>query len=454
MTHRWIPWLGFFLALGLHLWRISVPATFISDEWYFVRDGQRYLQHRNYRDAHPPLGKMQLGAAFAVFGYRPFTWRVVNAVEGALLTPTVWWLGWLLTHRRRVAALVGGLALLMGVTITDSRTGLINIPYVLYGMVAVGCVLRAVQATRPRPWLAAAGLLIGLAVSVKWLAVLTAVPTVWLWFWPSAFGWSRQGRLAAIESMAWLVVLPLAVYVAVFAAHFVWLGLEPNIIAMNVNMWLHHTHRQVGHPFAEPWWGWFVMWRLFPYYASHGQEIFSRLWSIANPWLWWTGWLIIAWAAVRRWTNRAYRTALIVFLFAWVPLMMTGRDMFFYHAIPMALAMAIIMALAVDELWALHRPAAIGYLTVAVLIWLWFLPWLMNIPLSAKEQRWREWLPPWRYRYEDKAVTAAAGVPAWRIVVSTASRPAPVRSAYASAAAMTRLKSGPGDQPRAMRSRP
>lgn len=396
----WLPWTGFVIALGFHLWHLGSPTTFISDEFYFVQESQKYLTQTFYVDAHPPLGKLQEGFLFTLFGSTPITWRIINAAQGALMVPLVWWVMILITKRPRAAALATTFILVDGFLLAESRAGMINIPYIFYSLVALAGILKSLAGKYSRRWLWLAGTFIGLAVSVKWLAVLMTIPAIVLWLRPEWFGLPRRakqqpGRL--ITGLGALMVWPILIYLGVWWVHFAWLGLPSNIINTNLFMLYHHTHGKTGHPYEQPWLGWLVMWQPFLYWIKVAGGKMSIIWSMPNPWLWWTGSAAFVYSLVKRWTGPS--RLLNIFLIAnWLPFAFIQRDMFSYHAIPFSIFLILLLAVLSDELWDHWKRYVLAYIVTAVVVWLWFLPWYLNLPLSPPQYRLRTWLPTWHIK--------------------------------------------------------
>lgn len=404
MSNRWkrylVPWLGCAVALGLHGWRLDQPAQLVSDEVFFVNDGWSYVIGQPYFDPHPPLGKEQLGAVFRLFGYAPVTWRILNAIGGALIVPLLWWLVWRLSKKRAAANLTVLFVLLDGLLLTESRLGLINVPYVLYGLVAVAATLKALEARRPAGWLLASGLMIGAAVSVKWLALSIVVPAVILWFWPGLFGQAKNPD--QLRSTWWwaaggLLVIPALVYWVTFRLHFGWLGVPETFIQTNLQM-LNYNLRvpSVGDPFAQPWWGWLLAWQPFPYWSQGSGDQVSVIRSLPNPWLWWTGAIGFGYSLWRGWRVPALRCLNIFLLMTWLPFGLIQRVMYSYHALPFGLFLAMLLGVLAGQGWARSKKMVIGYVGLAILTFIFFSPWYLNQPLSSAEHRWRAWLPGWQ----------------------------------------------------------
>ncbi len=401
-----IPPLGFVVALGMHLWHLNQPSQLVSDEVFFVNEGHDYVTHQPYFDPHPPLGKIELGAVFSVFGFSPFTWRILNAVEGALIIPLLWWIVWRLSRSRVAANIVVLLALMDGILLVESRSGMINVPYVLYSLVALAAILKALESRQPQHWLTVAGLWIGLAVSVKWLALMIVVPTIALWFWPRLLLMARVTEISK-KVLGWslllLILLPIFMYCAVFQIHFHWLGISSTFWNLNAHMLNYHLSvPATGDPYAQPWWGWLLMWRPFVYFAQTTGNTISSIWSLPNPWLWWTGGIIFIYGLVGLWgkdsqSNRPATWALTLFASAcWIPFIGIHRIMYSYHALPFDIFLLMLTAVFLGQWWVTKKRFVIAYLIVAGLTFIFFSPLYFNIPVTQNQLHAREWLPGWQ----------------------------------------------------------
>lgn len=223
---HWLGWGGplFFMLVGgfMRFWHVGAPHKLIFDETYYVKQGwsmaQFWFEMKNdqlLQDAsqvdqhftandpfiygtegdfvvHPPVGKWLIGWGEVPFGIlNSFGWRFAVALAG---TVSILMLG-LIARRLFRSDLLGAVAAALlafeGHHFVHSRTGLLDIFVMFFGLAAFGALLidrdrtRAVLAEKVagstreslswwgpwlgwRPWRWMAGVMLGLSVGVKW----------------------------------------------------------------------------------------------------------------------------------------------------------------------------------------------------------------------------------------------------------------------------------------------
>ncbi len=140
-------------------------------------------------------------------GDLPAGWRWPGVIAGAIAAALLALLARLLTERRDVAALVGGLALLDGAGFVQSRIGM-NDVYLLVALLAAACAFTAWLQGRGRGPLTAGLLLLltgtglGFALASKWVALygIGALGLLWLVRSP-------VGRVVAVAGLIGLAAL-------------------------------------------------------------------------------------------------------------------------------------------------------------------------------------------------------------------------------------------------------
>lgn len=444
------------LAFATRFWRLFDPDLRVWDEVYFQEYASRYLTGSYFFDVHPPLGKLLFALTawvarvpvdrFANAASVPEL-RLLSALAGSLLIPTVWWLMRELGASRKVAAFGAAVLVLDNALLVQSRFVLTDILLLWFGIAAVAAFLTARRLAGRGRWvaLALAALLAGAAASTKWtgLTALGLIGAVWLAdSWSARAGWSRFAGEAAL-----LIVVPAAVYLGSFAAHFALLPNDgPGVQAMSPDFAatrrgnatyrpdahlsfarevaeLHHEMMATNlgwntlqHVAASPWYTWPISKHRIMLWKSAGETNgqVRRIDIQGNPVLWYgllvvIGVFVIA-VASRRVAIGAQREALLLlgagYVMNWAPFAFIARPMYLYHYYFAFVYSVAFAALALglltgwqrddDAPWRFgtRRSAAIyvGALAAVMLSFVYFAPLSYGTALSERAQAQRAWV--------------------------------------------------------------
>ncbi|GAC75515.1 dolichyl-phosphate-mannose:protein O-mannosyl transferase [Moesziomyces antarcticus T-34] len=236
------------LSLITRLWQIGRSNVVVWDEAHFGKFGSHYLQQEFYFDVHPPLGKMLVGLAGLISGYRgQFEFksgekypadvnyvgmRVILAMFGVAMVPLAWFTSAGLNWNWRARHLLTIMVLLDNGWLVISRFILLDSMLLCFTFTTVHGLVKFMQyksAPFSRPWwfwLAWTGASIGCVSSVKWVGLfVTALVGVFtvedLW---EKFGDLRMPVRAYARHwcarILCLIFLPLTIYMLSFKAHF------------------------------------------------------------------------------------------------------------------------------------------------------------------------------------------------------------------------------------------
>ncbi len=220
------------LALFFRLWQLGEPRRFLFDETYYAKDAWSLLHFgyaREYADdvderivggdltglwtdqpsmaVHPEVGKWLIAAGEQLFGMNAFGWRVSAAVVGSLMVLVMCRFVRRLTGSTLLGLVAGVLLSLDGLHLVLSRLALLDIFVAFFVLLGTHLLVmdrdwfRRRLATsystdaggEPgewgplvlwRPWLLVAGVVWGLAVGTKWVALYPLAAfglCVWLW---------------------------------------------------------------------------------------------------------------------------------------------------------------------------------------------------------------------------------------------------------------------------------
>ena len=210
------------VGLIIRFGNLANPRLLIFDETYYVKDAYTlglFGSERNWQaDAnadfemgnlsgfldtaayvvHPPFGKWVIWLGMQLFGAdSAFGWRFATALLGTLMIPLVIIIARRLIGSNFFAAVAGLMMALEGLSITLSRTAILDGILAFFALLAFYFVIRDQEAWERRlrharsnglvirGWLLLAGIALGLAIGVKWsglyfLAALGIYTFIWI----------------------------------------------------------------------------------------------------------------------------------------------------------------------------------------------------------------------------------------------------------------------------------
>ena len=495
-----LAWAGalavFALALVLRLWGLGGVTELIFDETYYVKDGYTLTQEGvemswpdehdrvfeagdvdTYEDSgsyvvHPSLGKWVIGAGMTLLGAdSPWGWRISVAVLGSLSVLMLARIGRRLL-RSTMAGLIAGLLLAIdGMHLVHSRTSLLDLPLTFFALAGFGALLidrdrfrerlaletarlqTAARSPAPlgvsggwRPWRLLAGLLLGMACSVKWsglyfLAVFGIMTVLWDWWARRTIAqprWFAAGLVRdAIPAFFAMVGTALVTYLASWAGWFAsdkgylrhWLEHEhgstgSGLLDALASLWHNHVQAytfHIGldseHPYQAHPLGWPLMLRPTNFYyrsyeyGEHGCEVArcaSHILSVGNPVIWWLGALAVIATLVIAilWRDGRAWGALAGIAGGYLPwLMYSDRTIFTFYAVAfepwMLLCLAFVLGLVIGPPDAEPDRRLAGglftasLLTLIVLVSAFLWPiWSAQV-IDVEQWHWRMWFPSW-----------------------------------------------------------
>ena len=495
-------WLGPLLvtAFGafLRFSRLRVPRALIFDETYYAKDAWSILQHgvewnlvSNANDliqaghtsifvpcsgtscgeyvVQPEVGKLLIAVGEWLFGLNSLGWRFSSAVFGSLAILLICRIARRMTRSTLLGCVAGLLMSLDGLEFVLSRTGILDIFLMFFVLAAFGCMVidrdesraRLAEAvarreggdTGPRlgirRWQVAAGILLGLAVGTKQIAVWYIVA-----FAALGIAWDIGARrsaglpsyvLGAFRDAVWrpltFIVIPLVVYVATWGN---WLltstgydrnyaqqhGVNIPVISALYSLYEYHLQAlsfglglRSPHPYQSQPWDWLLITRPVAFFyecytrpvagpANYCPKGYTRPeWSqevlaIGTPAIWWGSMLALVfclgwWALHRDWRVGAVLLGVLAGWGPWFPLV--TRTKFYYYALEfepfLILSITLCLGLILGPTGASVRRRSIGagivgaYVLCVLLMFWYFYP-----ILGAKLIPYPDWLSHMWYR--------------------------------------------------------
>ncbi|KAI8927643.1 Dolichyl-phosphate-mannose-protein mannosyltransferase-domain-containing protein [Entophlyctis helioformis] len=237
------------IALWTRLYKINWAAYVVWDEAHFGKFAGHYIKRTFYFDVHPPLGKMINGFAGLIAGFNGTfefesgakypaelsygVMRFFNGLFGAFMAPLAYYTGIHLHMSQLGAILLAVLVIVDNAFCTISRFILLDSMLLFFTALSVYTlvVFRNYQKTSPFSpewffWLLASGVSIGAVTSVKWVG-LFAIALVGIHTIDDL--WDMLGNLKIsmktyanhwIARIAFLIIVPISIYMASFAMHF------------------------------------------------------------------------------------------------------------------------------------------------------------------------------------------------------------------------------------------
>ncbi len=375
------------------------------DEIYHARTAYEHLHRMQpYEYTHPPLGKVMMSWAIAVFGMTPFGWRFAGALAGVLMLPGMYLLGRLLIKRSWGGAACSALLALDLMHFTQTRIATIDSFVVLWIIWMVYFMLRWFfqEPFRAPLWrslvpLALSGLCMGLGVASKWTGCYAGAALALIFFWgilrryrlvraakkidekkrtaeeKAAAQGGRSLLITIASCLIFFVLVPALVYYCAYIPFFSYDGAGvtvKKIIEEAERMLSYHSQPGLGmdHAFYSPWYEWPVIAKPM-YYSSNSFEpagFHMTISAMGNPAVWWTGLLCILclsglWIKrhMRRDRTLVFRAekddprialTLLCYFVQLLPWILVPRGTYIYHYFPCVPFLIAAIALSLDLL--------------------------------------------------------------------------------------------------------
>lgn len=457
------------LAGLLRFWHLGRPASLVFDEKYYPQEAQSFLKYGveyavpydgpppndsgpNFV-VHPPLGKWVIALGEKAFGYdlhtaHPdgFGWRFSVALLGTLSVLVLCRTGRRLFRSTLLGCVAGLLLAVDGLSVVASRTALLDGILTFFVLCSFACVvadrddfrarLAAGRAGGVRPWLLAAGVLVGMACATKWSGVFFLAAYAVL-----ALVWSASARRTSGASRPYLdslrhdvpvfvlyfALIPIAVYVASWTG---WFLSDPTHAydrgwAANplTSLWHYQTemwHRNVTldtpHPYESNPWSWLVLGRPTAFLFHRGgptpgcaaSSCDTAITALGTPALWWAALPALVVLVYRMVGRRDWRAAAIVIavLAGYLPWFhYQARTIFSFYAVVFAPYVALAVAMGIGlvfggpdasptrRTWG--ASAAGAYLLLVVANFAYFWPVLTGQPIPTEDWLARMWFSSW-----------------------------------------------------------
>lgn len=419
---------------------------------------------------HPPVGKQIQAIGGMLFDYSPMGWRFTAALSGVLVVLMVMRITRRLTRSTQLGFVAGLLLCLDGVTLVTSRIGMLDIYQVLFVTAAAGALLVDRDQMRARMhraalegrlhlsdfgprlgfrwWRFTAGVMLGLALGVKWsglyfIAAFGLLTVAWDWALRSRYAVRRPlaGTLvrdcipAFLTLVIWPAILHMFTWLPWFAnensvyRHAVGGDGDGHWLPDSIRSWLYYQSSVLDfhsslttsagnlHPWESKPWVWPMSLRPMLYYVEQGEEVTGcgeascvrAIMLLGTPAIWWLAIPVLGWALYRAVLCRDGRYAfpLVGYMAGYLPwFFQHDRQMYFFYAAVMVPFFVMMLSLLLGEIAGkasdpprrqlIGRGIVCLYLALVVVNFIYMLPILSGMPITQTEWGQQLWLPSWR----------------------------------------------------------
>jgi len=296
------------------------------DEVYHARTAYEHINKMEpYETTHPPLGKVIMSLGILVFGMVPFGWRIMGTLFGVAMIPAMYAFGKKVFQKRFYAFCAAFLMMFEFMHFSQTRIATID-SYVTFFIILMyyymydyfinkSYVLGFRQSLKP---LFFSGLFFGLGIASKWIAFYGAAGLALLFFVTKINEYNDYKKLIAKnppkDSWAYrfyplyinstflycifaFILMPLIIYIM---SYIPWMQVpgEGHGLSLfyknSLDMFDYHANLVDSHPYQSAWWEWPIIVKPMAFYfgSDLGPNMASKIFTMGNPAIWWTGILV------------------------------------------------------------------------------------------------------------------------------------------------------------------
>ena len=406
------------------------------DEIYHARTAYEFLHTMSvYEWTHPPLGKILIMLGVAVFGMKPFGWRVVPALFGAAMLPVFFTLAKRLFRRRDLAFLAAALLALDTMHYTQTRIATVDVFILFFILLMVLFMTDYIQTDYMKAPLktlffplGACGVSFGLGVASKWTGLYAGAGLAVMFFahmirvGVSCRGNSAERKIFWRRTWATLgfcciffLAIPALIYYLSYIPFFRYEMTKPNgagglalVLQQQESMYRYHHDLTATHTCQSAWYEWpFTSRSVWFYFRSLGENRVSDISSTGSPAVWWVsaiGAILLAVEALFRRTKREnthWKQAGYILLIAiasnYLPWTLVPRCTFQYHfftTFPFVVLAAILFLQHLEESGEISGKVKWIWLAVAAAYFILLYPAASGLPMPRLYAQFLEYVLP------------------------------------------------------------
>jgi len=335
-------------AASLRLINLSYPDRYIFDEVYHAFTAREYLEGHQvawewwttppegvaYEWTHPPVAKYGMVVGMAIFGENSLGWRFGGAVFGVISILGLYKLVHVLFKNDRVALLSAFLLSIEGLHLAQSRLAMNDIYMLTF-------YIWSLYASVKSRWKLAA-VLYGLALGSKWSALYGILPIGLIFLRAHLTNLSVSKVIRHLLYAVRLLLIVVFTYLLSFAPFILSGHSVEQLLELHRQMWYYHTHLVATHAYESTPWQWIFALRPVWYFVEYAQKV-ANIYAQGNPLILWLG-LIAFVLQLKKIITYPYLLFYILYSIFVLPWLLSPRIMFFYHYLPSATFLTVILA--------------------------------------------------------------------------------------------------------------
>lgn len=336
------------LAFSLRLFSLAHPPEYIFDEVYHAFTAREYL-HNNieawewwttpppgvaYEWTHPPVAKYFMTAGMLLFGENSFGWRIGSVIFGVFSILGLYLLVLKLTHNRPTALISAFLVSIEGLHLAQSRIAMNDIYMLAFFVWALYAAVKS-------RWKVTA-ILYGLALATKWSALYGLVPLALIYFRANPLTFSLTAIVRYSLHLVRYSLIGIITYIISFAPFILAGHTWEQWWELHRQMWYYHTHLVATHAYQSTPLQWIFATRPVWYYVNYLGDYVSNIYAQSNPAILWIG-LVSLVFQLKNIFKFPYFILYTLYFTLFLPWVFSPRIMFFYHYLPSATFLTVIL---------------------------------------------------------------------------------------------------------------
>lgn len=393
-----------YLAVAVASFLMRIIRINYSDSGYPVFDEKHYVSQAHQMVfngfiennpgyglvVHPPFGKFLISLGIDIFGYTPIGWRFTSIIAGVIIVLSTMFIAHKITKSLSVGIVAAILINIEGVTFVMSRIGMLD--SFLAAFIAMISVCLIMEFSKDRSeipfyqhwWLLSAGILCGLAMSIKISGVYyAAFAGIFMVAFYSIKTKSIRKSLNSIGmGLIFFLIVPIAMF---FLNHIKWFTNEnstyrhaiessldtsdfPSFLSFLPSSLQNFSYYQLGvlkfhsglksdpssyHPWESNSWQWAIAERPMLFYSSNtGTNNAENIWLLGNLPIWWMFIPVILFSIVRLcMKDMKWIIVLGGFITGYLPwLIMHERQSYFFYVTPLAMFLILGIVFAIYDI--------------------------------------------------------------------------------------------------------